>query len=199
MKKSKLFLAGILSIALVFGTVLLGCPGDTTEETDTWSAVTSLNQLDGTWKGSYSQTMTIKEAMEASGETWNDTMQALFGDIKVTTIAEITMTINASAKTRAMSMKTTMTYSGGNIDTVWTMIGSESSGLPGVTVEDAKHSITMTQDFPAETIPDDDIAEIPQLGLQINQNGKKVKVPSNVLNGELSGLPELHEFIMTKQ
>jgi hypothetical protein len=193
MKKSKLFLAGILSIALVFGTVLLGCPGDTTEETDTWSAVTSLNQLDGTWKGPYSQTMTIKEAME---ETWDDTMQALFGDIKVTTSAEITMTINASAKTRAMSMKTTMTYSGGNIDIVWTMIktmiGSESSEMPGVTVDDTKHSITIIQDQPAEQISDDDIAEM-LAAVQINQNGKKVKVSAYALNGELP------EIIMTKQ
>jgi hypothetical protein len=187
MKKSKLFLTGILAITLVFGTILLGCPDDTTEEKDTWSAVKSLTQLNGTWKGSYSDTMTIKESMEENGIEWDSSMETMLGDIRVTISAEITMTINASAKTQTTSTSATMTFSGGNIGTVWAMISDGYSGQSGVTVDNAKHSITMTETQPAEPISDGDIAEM-LAAVQINQNGTKVKVPSGTI-GE--GSPEI--------
>ena len=191
--KSKWSLAGILSIALVFGTVLLGCPNDTTEENDTWSAVTGLNQLDGTWKGSSSETKTAKERVEEAGETWTSEMQATYGDMKVSTSVEMTTTINASAKTQAMSMTMTQTYSGGNIDTVWSTISSQASGQSGVAVDNEKHSITMTQSQPAQNLSDEDISELLERGLQINQNGTKVKLPAGTI-GE--GSPEI---ILSKQ
>jgi hypothetical protein len=190
MRKSTLFRAGILSISLVFGLVLLGCPTDTTEETDTWSNVTSLDQLNGAWKGSHSQTMTIKEAM---GETWNDDMQTIFGDIKVTANIQITITIDATAKTQALSMTAIQTFSGGNINTVWTMISGGVSGQEGVTVDNAKHSITITMSQSATSLSDTAIAELLDQGIQVNQNGKKVKVPADTIPSL-----ELPEIVLTK-
>jgi hypothetical protein len=177
---------GMLAMALIFGVVFLGCPNNTTEETDTWSDVTTLSQLNGTWKGSYSQTMTYKEMV---GENWTSDMQTMVGDMKVTIGLEITLTINASDKTQASSMTMTQAYSGGNIDTIWSTISSGYSGQPGVTVDNAKHSITITSSQPAQSLSDEDIAEMLEQGLQINQNGTKVKLPAVTIMG--TGSPEI--------
>jgi hypothetical protein len=188
---NKKFIWGILVLALVFGTVLLGCPTEPEEEKDTWSDVTSLNQLDGTWKGTYSETQTIKEYMEGQGATWDDTAAAAAGDIKVTNSMEMTMTINASAKTQATSIKMTMAFSGGNIDTLWKSL-KPTKEIEGVTVDDSKHSMTMTQNSPAETMTDEEIADMLEQGLQINQKGTKLKSSADSDSGT-------SEIIFTKQ
>lgn len=46
----------MLVLVLVFGMTVVGC--EIEPEADTWTNVTSLSQLNGTWKGSYSQTET---------------------------------------------------------------------------------------------------------------------------------------------
>ncbi|MDR2784967.1 MAG: hypothetical protein LBB83_03525 [Treponema sp.] len=185
--KKKLFFAGMLAAALIFGMVLLGCPNDTTEENDTWSDITGLDQMDGTWKGSYSQTMPIREAVEQEGEEWSSEIGAFFGDMKVTVSVEVTTTLNAEAGTQTMEMKITETFSGGNIDTAWPMISGASSSQSGVEIDNSKHSITMYNSS-EETISDEDIAEMLGQDLQINQNGTKVKIPAGAMG---SGLPEM--------
>jgi hypothetical protein len=70
---------GMLAAALVFGMILLAC-SDEPGESETWSDVTSVDQLNGTWKGSYSQTMSIKELM---GDEWDASMQNFLGNISV--------------------------------------------------------------------------------------------------------------------
>jgi hypothetical protein len=192
MKKRSAFL-GIAGIILALGFVLAGCPNDTTEESDTWSNVTSLNQMNGTWKGSYSQSMTVKELVEENGETWTSEMQTAYGDMKVTASAEMTFTINSSSKTQSMSVIMTQTYSGGNIATVWTEIVAELSEQPGFTFNNEKHSITITLDIPAQQISDEDIAEMLNSGLQINQTGKKIKIPAGQM------VEGAFELIMVKQ
>jgi hypothetical protein len=51
--KNKMFIAGMLSVLLVFGFVLSACSGNS-EDADTWSEVTAddFANLIGTWKGS---------------------------------------------------------------------------------------------------------------------------------------------------
>jgi hypothetical protein len=180
--------------ALVFGAVLVGCPTDSEEEKDTWSNVTSLDQLDGTWKGSGSQTQNIKDFVGEDG--WEDEMAKMFGDMKVATTVEITLTIKAAEKKRSGSMKMTMTFSGGNIATAWEMIKEFMDFGEGATTNDNNHSISMTEVQPEETIPNDDITGMLQ-SLQINQNGTKVKFPFPFPAGTMdSGSPEI---IITKQ
>jgi hypothetical protein len=191
MKKNEFFV-GMLALVLVFGMVLLGCPTDTAEEKDTWSNVTSLSQLDGTWKGSYSETRTVKEVMEEIGETWTTEMQIMFGDMKVTGDAEITSTINASAKTQSTSTQATLTFFGGNINLVWPELKKFMQN-DGVTFNDTNHSATMAQSSEAQPLTDDDITELLESGFQINQNGTKIKMPAGSM-GE--GSPEI---IMNKQ
>jgi hypothetical protein len=185
--KKRLFLSAIL----VLGMVLVGCD-DSPEVGDIWSNVTSLNQLNGTWKGSYSQTQTIMQMYEElTGEPFPSEMQ-IYGNIRVTTRVDITSTINASAKTQAMSMVMTMTFSGGNISFLWPFIKELLSDQDGVTINDSNHSMSMTQSQPATVMDDEDIANFID-ALQINQNGTKIKLPAGIIG---NGSPEI---IMTKQ
>jgi hypothetical protein len=181
---------GMVAVALALGMVLLGCPTDT-EEQDTWSNVTSLSQMDGTWKISYSQTLTIQEFVESYMEgTWNDAQASVFGDIRVTVSVNGTMTINASAKTQAISGTQTMTFSGGNINERWGTIKLGMGSNDDAEIDDAKHSITWSMDGYSQTMTDDDIAEMLAMGLQINQTGTKIKTPAS---------DSSPEYIATKQ
>ncbi|MDR2807505.1 MAG: hypothetical protein LBB43_00680 [Spirochaetaceae bacterium] len=189
--KKKLFLAEMLAMALAVGMMIVGCDDDTTEE-DTWSNVTSLSQMDGTWKGSYSQTMTMQEATEQAGESWSSEMQTMFGDMKVTVSMEMTIIINAGAKTQATDTKTTMAYSGGNINALWPVISAGYSSQSDVTVDNSKYSITMTQNSPPTAMKEEDITEMLELGLQINQSRTKIKIPADSmgLDSEIIGVKQ---------
>jgi hypothetical protein len=211
---------GILAILLVFGMVFLGCPNDTispnnaagttdtsdTDETtdttgtddttgDTWSNVTNFDQLDGTWRGSYSKSTTMEEIM-TEDETWTDSSEAIFGDMSITISMDITSTFNVTDKTSAMSATITETYSGGNIEAMWPMMKQGLEGLaevPEIEFNDTTHSIIMTENQPVTPISDEDIAEMLDSGLKINQNGTKIKMPSNMIEGDSP------EIIMVKQ
>jgi hypothetical protein len=111
--------------------------------------------------------------------------------MKVTVAIEMTATItaiDASTGTQSTSMKTTQTYSGGNIALVWEMFKLGFEGLEGVTIDNAKHSISMALDIPAQPILLED-----QSGLQINQGKTKIKMPAGSI-GEDSP-----EIILYKQ
>ncbi|MDR0557904.1 MAG: hypothetical protein LBG43_08595 [Treponema sp.] len=92
MRKNKLFILGMLALSLMIGLILAGC--DDGGAPDTWSDVTSLEQLHGTWKGSYSEAMPIGEMI---GSDFNDEMATVFGDMKASVSGEATITIDATA------------------------------------------------------------------------------------------------------
>jgi hypothetical protein len=179
---------GMAVFGLALGLLVIGC--DTGNGgSDSWTDLDSLDQLDGTWKGGYSQRFnTMKEAIESQGGTWDNSMTAMFGDMSLTISVEITMTINAAVQEQTGTMKSTQTFSGGNINAVWAMIKSGSADQPGVIINDTNHSITTTQDMGTNTIERSDME-----GVQINQTGTKVKIPANTMG---QGSPEI-EF--TKQ
>jgi len=152
MENKKIWL-GILVMVLVFGIVAVGCKTD--EEGDSWSNVTSLTQVAGTWKGSYSQTQSQ-------------------GGASATIVQEQTITINATnATTGTMSgsAKITYTYSGIS-EADWNSIKQSASGMT-VTFNDATHSMTMTQPISSQSISLSNYD-----GAQLNQNGTKLKVPA---------------------
>jgi hypothetical protein len=186
--KRNLLVLGVLVCILALGMVFVSCDNGNGVETDTWSPVTSLDQLDGTWKGSYGQTMTIKEAVEAEGETWTSAMQTLYGDMKVSVDFEFTMTINATAETVKLTLKIIQTFSGGNIGLLWPSMSAPYKERDEVTVDDTKHSMTMEMDFPPESIGESDITDV-----QINQNETKAKVPAGLMDGDTP------EIIFTRQ
>jgi hypothetical protein len=200
--KRRSFLAGILGVLLVFGLVLPGCSDGTSDETDTsgkpdkpnetdtWSAVTNLDQLNGTWKSSTNRTTTIKEWVESNGGILNAEAQSLFGDMTVNENSEVITIIDAAAQTQAYSMTGTFTFSGGNIGnpSVWETIDSmflRDTNLT-LTTDDEKHSVTRTQTRPAQTMTEAEIAEMLAAGIQINQTGTKIKVPARLMGQEIT-------------
>ncbi|MDR2517384.1 MAG: hypothetical protein LBC88_08405 [Spirochaetaceae bacterium] len=115
---------------------------------------------------------------EVFGDDWNEALQTQFGDMNMTTSVNKTWTINATDKTQESSTIYTYTFSGGNITTdgVWDAV---KTGWPESDAEanDAAHSITGTSDR-AETISPEfstDAAFIEAYGIQINQDGTKMK------------------------
>ena len=193
----KLFFPVILVVALVFTFTAAGCDNGSTSDSDIWSEVTSLDQLNGTWKGVYNQgSMPIKDFLEEE-DMWDDSMGQTLGDIKVSVKVAIVLTINSTQKTQAMAMTMTTTFSGGNINIVWPMLkmgfGSIDEEGMSVSFNDATHSMIMTLTNPPETMSDDEINNTLNSGLLINQSGRKIKIVPDSLE---SGMPEM---ILVKQ
>jgi hypothetical protein len=187
--------------SIVFATLLIfsmtACDNGSTGGTDTWQDVTSLSQLNGTWKGS----------SHYSGKIPSDTgMSETYGnDARITTTQEITYTINASAKTLTIKSTGSSTVSGSKMATYWAsakeeLIAGSGEGVT-VTAPDANH-ITMVYNYEdgitasvsatyvfnpskntvtqtststfSQTFTDEAIAEMLS-DVQINQNGTKLK------------------------
>jgi hypothetical protein len=142
--------------SIVFATLLIfsmtACDNGSTGGTDTWEDVTSLSQLDGTWKGSYHYSGTAREYyVEMLGMTKEEwTSLGIGNDARITGTQETTYTINASAKTLTISSKQTVTISGSNMATYWASqkesLNSLSEAGYTVTVTDANH-ITMVYNY----------------------------------------------------
>lgn len=192
--------AGVLILA--FAMAAAGCKDDSTEE-DTWTNVTELSQINGTWKGSFKQdSKPIKEVMEQFGQQLSDEILAslaLLGDMEVALDAEIVMTINASEKTQSTDITMTMAFSKGDIDTVWPLIKAQLLLIlgAGATPNDADHSVKIEMKSPPAPISAEDEKELLK-GLQINQHGTKVKEPAQPANPE-KGIPAIPEIIFEKQ
>jgi hypothetical protein len=161
-------------VLLVFGLMIAGCNSlvGRHEGNNTWSDIISLDQMNGTWQGSYRLSYTKKEAWEAEGQTWTAEMEASYGDMRETFNGDIIYSVNAGAKTSEQTMKSTYVLSGGTIDTYWPRFSAGNAGRDGITLDDSSHSITFTttDSYPVDI---DDVN-----GLQINQNGTQIKVPA---------------------
>ncbi|MDR1096089.1 MAG: hypothetical protein LBL31_06845, partial [Spirochaetaceae bacterium] len=105
--KGKWFLGCV--IFLVLGLMITGCNSlaNRHDENNIWSGITSLDQMNGTWKGSYSQSYIKKEAWEADGQSWTSEMETSYGDMRETFNGDITFKINSSAKTSEQTMVST--------------------------------------------------------------------------------------------
>jgi hypothetical protein len=147
--------------------------------------------------------MTIRQYLEEEGETWTLEMQATFSDMKVTRNEELEVTmriremliwneelqeyIETQVETWGSSGETTKTFSGGNIGTAWSIIKANYSNAWD-TVNDSKHSIKSRWDGQVNEFTTGILN-----GLQISQNGKKIKVPAGLFGSEIPAI------IMTKQ
>jgi len=154
----KLFFSVVLIMALVFGIV--GCDNDPSGgnggDVDTWSDVTSLSQINGSWKAPSSFSYTI------DGMTYT------------TKYDNYIVTFNAAAKTMSVSGSFTATISGGNINEYWLQL-KEGLELPqGITAtfNNASHSYTITYNNYSGEVTDEIIVF---LSYKINQNRSKLK------------------------
>jgi uncharacterized lipoprotein NlpE involved in copper resistance len=154
------FISAMLVMALVFGMTVIGCNNGTTEENETWSDVTSIAQVNGSWKAPSSYSVT-NEGMTSSS-TYNNFI----------------ITFNAAAKTMSQSGSMTGTFSGGNIDELWPILKqtfdsmSQQDGVTA-TFNDANHSYTITYNNYSMALTDSILA---QMGFKINQKGTKLKL-----------------------
>jgi hypothetical protein len=182
--------------------ILASCHSPAGGETDTWSNVTNLEQLDGTWESTYSQkNISIKEALDQVAmvqgliELPQET-QIMLGllpkDLEVDSVTDITLTIDAAQKTQAMSVTSEETFKSENINSFWVMLklylGNFKDERVTVTTNDKTHTVTMTYDNPTTPLSDEEIASMLDSGLQINRSGTKIKVPADYL---MEGSPEL--------
>jgi len=149
---NKKFFAGILAMALVFTMALVACDSDS--GVDTWSDVTSLSQVNGTWK-SPPQTETRTE----QGITFKS-------------VIEVTLIVNASASTISGSGTETITCSGSNLDTYWAALKANAIAS-GYTVNDSKKSFTKTNTATER------ITVSYFNGAQINSKNNKLKILVN--------------------
>jgi hypothetical protein len=167
------FLIGML--AMVFGMMVVGCDtgGGGGSVGDTWSRVTSVTQVVGTWKGSYRDTST----------------EASFSNLLppgITSRVDVTLTSTiASTGVITLSYGMTVTFSGANIDQLWPQIKAEFGS--GANVDDSKHSISATQ---TETGL---LGNNGGDGTLINQSGTKIKLPAGVVDNDIP------EVIMYRQ
>jgi hypothetical protein len=172
--KKRNFLIGLAGISLALGMMALtGCDDGGSGGgggSDTWHQVTSVAQVNGTWRGSF----TITELVDG------------LPGISMKTVVDITQTINASAGNGVMNLVYTLTFSGAGIAEIWPMI-KEGFAEPGTNVDDSKYSISGTE-MDTGSISDSDFDEI-----AINQSGTKLKYPAGMM---IEGSPE---FIMYKQ
>jgi hypothetical protein len=158
MANKKLWL-GMLVIALTFGMTVVGCDdgsGGSGKEADVWLDVTSLSQLNGTWKGSFSYSGTMRgyysEMFGITDEEWASSgINEIYGnDTRVTINQEYVITFNADAKTMSTSTKATTKYSGSNIDSIWSyykdlyeLLEEESEEEYTVNVSDNEMTVTI--------------------------------------------------------
>ena len=184
--KKVLFKAVILTFVLVFGMIFLGCEEDSGGgsgggggEADTWINVTSLAQINGTWKGTISYTTDTHE-----GITYKQDF-------------EITFIINASARTITFSQYFQKVTMSGFSNDQWTSYtaylteepqtqtqthtdedGNSYTITSTVTIDNSKRTITYTstQTMPTETVTD---AEIASSGYQISKDGRRLRMTSD--------------------
>lgn len=179
--------------ALMLALVLFGCPNNPEEE-DTSSPVTSLSQMNGTWKGSFSNyTMTFKDFL---GDQWNEElMNQMFVETKVTiSVEEITSTINASLKTKKLSAKKmTMKFSGSGALEAYQMFKQSFEDDPESVFDESNNSITANINQDEEPISDEELEEWLSGKRKINQNGTKIKTPKDSMGTKHP------EIIMVKQ
>jgi hypothetical protein len=180
MKKRAIF--GLLAFALVIGFGVTGCDTTTGNEKDSWTDV-NMADLDGLWEGAFSETLTVKEL---GNDEWSDIVP-MFGDTPVNITVD--MIVDADANPRTVTAKMTMVFSFADIvkaaPELWEtiiLLFADAMGEP----DDEAHSITITN-------WEDKTSVLSNGGLQINQNGTKIKVPANWLEEDTP------ESTLTKQ
>jgi hypothetical protein len=180
----------IIALAAVIGFSMAACGGDddggATDggggSTDIWTNITSLTQLNGTWKGPFTLTLPYGEGITEKN------------------VREITLTYTATDSntgTWTRSEKLTITFSGGNINTAWPAIKEEYKSMDNgviatdMTFNDSTHTVSYTSppDAPSPTTLSD------VSGTQINQNGTKLRWPARQEEGSYRQA----EIIFTKQ
>jgi hypothetical protein len=153
---------------------------------DVWAKEASLEQLDGTWAVTVSETVPLKEQMKS---IWDSATEAMVGaDAKATMAMTPAITINAAAKTVSLSITQTVTFSGGNTAANWPVIRASAASAysdSGVTpsIDDLARSVTATVSFGTTPVGGDIDGFLARF--EINRAGTKLRQPAAAFHPEL--------------
>ena len=168
---------------------------------DIWSDITSLDQVGGTWAGTQTRTMPLKDILEALGLLKNadPLLEAVIKDVNVDIAARTTVIIDSGEETMSGTVNMAAAFSGGNTDMLWIIMKeyvSQEMLPPGASIDDESRSITMDYDQPPTDVTLEDLAP-----LQINQNGTKLKMVIDSDTSEFGQWGSLmpSEIILEKQ
>lgn len=178
----KKFLHTVLPvIILIFGMTVIGCDnGSTNGDKDTWSKVTTLSQIDGTWK-------VLSDTVSVNSIDLGSDAAEYYGNMKlIYKYTNYTVTFNSDENTMLISGSATTTYSGGNIITLWPGIKESIEYLnqsENVTASanDLNYSLTMTYNNFLQEI-DDEVIGYSFNVFQINQDRSKLKMGTVNIN-----------------
>jgi flagellar basal body L-ring protein FlgH len=186
-KKTTTKLLGIAAIALAIVFSFAGCDNPAASDgntSETWAKVTSWDQLNGTWKGSYSGNMTGEDFVRnKTSLTWDTAKSTLGENLKAAMSITDTITIDTAAKTHAESSTTTATLSDVNGSSGWNAIktalenyfNANLSYYSNVTFNETAHTVTYTYSFGTSPITGDVDSFFPG-AVEINNSGTKFKL-----------------------
>jgi hypothetical protein len=153
----------------------MNCGDD--EEADVWEPIADLDQVVGTWKGSYSENMKLSEFFARMGDDDffdPDDMSGL-DNLRVSISADIT-TVISEGYVQDTTVRTTMTFSGEGIDMMWMVFSGFFAMAGDAEVDDNAHSVTTTdtdsQDLTLTNIE----------GIRINQTAAKILIPAGMMD-----------------
>ncbi|MDR2479115.1 MAG: hypothetical protein LBD48_07370 [Treponema sp.] len=216
--KTKRCLFVALIAVLVYGAFFMACQTGVNgggAEPDIWSSVSDFGQLNGTWKGAYAGSKTVKQYLEELGmldaildSVTEDApydkefIKMALDNIILAINAQLTMTIDTAAKTRAQTVTATVKFSGQLVDFAWPFIAEELEkqygGVNNDFVIDAQNkTMSTTQSSGPDPITEVEIAKM-MSAVQVNQNGAKIKLPGSPAN-PATGMPAIPEIIFVKQ
>jgi hypothetical protein len=155
--KSFFRIFGIIAFVAVIGFTFIACGSDDSDDNgggggiDSWSNVTNISQVNGSWKAPSTFTSNNFQGNQGITGTANTTNYII--------------TFNATAKTMTTSGTSTVTLSGGDIDTRWSSIKANLQSMYNgenaiVSFNDANHSYTLTFNNFSVTFPDDNITSM---------------------------------------
>jgi len=172
MKKLNFLGLALLVLVLFFAA----CDSSGGGGSDTWTAVSSMSQINGTWTGTFSDSGTFKKFVEAQGDTWGSSMQDTFGDMNLKSNVDLNFTINAGVLISGIRISA-YTFSDGKINDSWEAVKSLFT-KSNLTVNDSNHSLTYNTNIESNFINESNVIYI-----QINQNGNKIKYQTTTIFG----------------
>jgi len=165
MQKKRLFTMTALFIAVM---LVLGA-GSASAQGNNFSKISNINQLNGVWRGTSSSSQTMKQFMESQGRAWTSELQQGYGNMNVKVELDLILSLIANTRSGAIIVKVTITFSGGNINSVWTVLRDALISDGSATANNSNHSVMYLYNL-SEPITDSDLNDF-----QINQNGTRIR------------------------
>ena len=185
----KLRFLGLLTVLLVLALVFAACGGG--GAADIWEPLGGVDQLDGAWRGSFSQTMRVSQWEEAIGGVWHSELQEFYGQMDMRISLEKSIRINTNTGRMWGVEREARAYSGGNIREAWPAIRRDFL-VSGWNINDSNYSASINYNVES-VVSNRNMGAVLLSRIEINQNGKRIRIPLADLYFPLNDF-----FIMSK-